>query len=336
VPGLKILWLIIAFRLKISGSIHQTMEWPTMKTNIFTPNFFLAHKDQLIRINTKMKIGRSQGDIVLEDDSLLSAIHCEINPMLLDVHIRDLDSTNGVYINNQKILPQTDFKLTVGDFVKIGSREYIFFDNEKEAKKIMPKPEKRKHPRPKNLHGPENLLTFYAAPYLFRGIYLIVMLGAVASFLLNIHIDVSVPENLKFLSNLYSDQIIFSGIKTVFLIWIISLIHSFLMVLYLNRNPVRKGLGLACYLALLFVMVDFKHGPLSGVKGYIVERKEVEALNTSEKGIVSLKNIVTHKNAFTKSYEFTKYRLEEKEQKVLERDYTNVMMKMESKISKIK
>ena len=307
-----------------------------MKTNIFTPNFFLAHKDLLIRINTKTKIGRSNGDVVLEDDTLLSAIHCEINPMLMEAHIKDLDSTNGVYINNQKILPQTDFKLNVGDVIKIGSREYIFFDNEKEAKKIIPKENKRKHPRPNNLYGPENLLTFYAAPYMFRGIYLLVMLGAVTSFLVNIHIYVSVPENLKFLSNLYSEQIIFSGIKTVFLIWIISLIHSFLMVLYLNRNPVRKGLGLACYLAILFVLVDFKHGPLGGVKGYIVERKEVEALSTSDKAIVNLKNLVVHKNSFTKNYEFTKLRLEEKEQKLLDKDYTRVMASIEGQISKLK
>lgn len=307
-----------------------------MKTNIFTPNFFLAHKDQLIRINTKTVIGRSSGDVVLEDDSLLSSVHCEITPMLMEVSIKDLDSTNGVYINKQKIIPNTNFKLNVGDVVKIGSHEYTFFDNEKDAKKIIPKQNKRKHPRPENLYGPENLLNFYSAPYLFRGIYLVIMLGAVASFLLNIHIDVPVPNDLKFLSVIYSEQIIFSGIKTVFLIWIISIIHSFLMVLYLNRNPVRKGVGLAFYLTVLFLLVDFKHGPLGGIKGYIVERKEVESLSTSDKAIVNLKNLVVHKNGFTKSYEFTKRRLEENEQKLLDKDYTKIMSKIDGQISKLK
>src|SRR5690606_21234597 len=104
------------------------------------------------------------------------------------------NSRNGVFINKEKIEPGKEVKLNPGDSVQIGRFEYIFYDNEAEAKKTQPKESRRKHPRPKYLYGYENLLTFYSAPYLFRGIYLIIFLATAASFALNLRINIPVPE----------------------------------------------------------------------------------------------------------------------------------------------
>src|SRR5690606_6277854 len=119
-----------------------------------------------------------------------------------EAFIKDLGSKNGVFVNKLIIEPGIEVKLNPGDAIQIGSEEYIFFDKEEEAKKTQPKESRRKHPRPDNLYGPENLLTFYAAPYAFRGLYLLILLGTVASLFLNIHLNMKIPPELAFLEGL--------------------------------------------------------------------------------------------------------------------------------------
>lgn len=296
----------------------------------------MAHKDQLVRIDRPTIIGRSKGDIILEDDDLLSSAHCEIRPQLLQAFIKDLNSRNGVFINKEKIEPGKEVKLNPGDSVQIGRFEYIFYDNEAEAKKTQPKESRRKHPRPKNLYGYENLLTFYSAPYLFRGIYLIIFLATAASFALNLQINIPVPEKLEFLGTIYKEEIIFTGVKLLFLIWLASFVHSFLMTIYFNRNPVRKGVSLAAYLIVVFLLVDFKHGPLGGIKSYIIDRENLESLNVSSKAIVNLKNIVDHKDALAKSYAASRRKIREEKYPLLDKDYKEVINRLDSKIAKLK
>lgn len=306
-----------------------------MKTNIFVPSFFLARKDQLIRIDRPMIIGRSKGDIILEDDEMLSGSHCEIRPQLLQAFIKDLNSRNGVFVNKEKIAPGVEVMLNPGDAVQIGSHEYIFYDKEEEAKKTQPKENRRKHPRPKNLYGYENLFTFFAAPYLFRGIYLILILATSTSFLLNIHLDMPVPEKLSFLETLYKEGVILSGIKLIFLVWLLSLVHGFLMTLYFNRNPVRKGVSLAAYFIVISFFVDFQYGPLGSIKRYIINRNNLEVLDVSDKAIVNLKNILDHKEALAKSYEKSKQRIRDDQVAQFDKDYKDVIERLDQKIARL-
>jgi len=306
-----------------------------LKTNIFVPSFFLARKDQLIRIDRPMIIGRSKGDIILEDDEMLSSAHCEIRPQLLQAFIKDLNSRNGVFVNKEKIKPGVEVQLRAGDAIQIGSHEYIFYDKEEEAKETQPKENRRKHPRPKNLYGYENLFTFYASPYLFRGIYLFLILGTAASFLLNIHLNMPVPEKLSFLESLYKEEIVFAGIKLVFLVWMASLVHGFLMTIYFNRNPVRKGISFAAYCVVIAFMVDFQYGPLGSIKRYLIDRKNLEGLDVSDKAIVNLKNIVDHKEALAKSYEKSKRKIRDEQFALLDKDYKDVINRLDQKIARL-
>lgn len=306
-----------------------------MKTNIFVPSFFLARKDQLIRIDRPMIIGRSEGDIILEEDDLLSAAHCMIRPQLLEAFIKDLKSRNGVFVNKKKIEPNVEVKLNPGDAVQIGSHEYTFFDKEEEAKKTLPKESRRKHPRPDNLYGPENLLTFYAAPYAFRGLYLLILLGTAASLFLNLHLDIKIPPELVFLESLYNQDIFVSGLKLLFLVWLACLGHGFLMTIYFNRNPVRKGISLAAFCLVIFFMVDFQYGPLGGIKRYLIDRENLERLDVSDKAIVNLINIIGHKEAMAKSFAQSKRKIGGEQLAFLSKDYKEVINRLDRKIARL-
>lgn len=306
-----------------------------MKTAIYTPNFFLVKKGFVIKITTKTVIGRSEGDVVLEDDELLSSIHCEINPKLLEATIKDLNSTNGVYVNKQKIFPGTDFKLNVGDVVRIGSDDYVLYDNEKAVKKLNPPEDRRRHPRAENLYSFGNLLNFFSASNFFRFIYLAICLATLVSVFMNIHLEMVVPKKLEMLTKIYSDQILFSGLKLIFLVWVLSLVHSLALHLYFNRNPLRIILSLVPYFVIVFLVVDFSTGPLGGIKSYIVERQHIENFIPGKKAIVELKKIVLHQEKIAKAYAFTKDKLNLEEQKILDQDYKILQDKIVSDIGKL-
>lgn len=282
-----------------------------------------------------MTIGRSEGDFVFEEDTLLSSKHCEIRTHLLEAFIKDLDSKNGVFVNKKKIEPNVEIKLNPGDAIQIGGREYIFFDKEDEARKTQPKVSRRKYPRPDNLYGPENLLTFYAAPYSFRGLYLIILLGTLASLFLNIHLNMKIPAELTFMESLYKQDIIVSGLKLLFLVWLACLGHGFLLTIYFNRNPLRKGLSLAAFCLVIFFVVDFQHGPLGGLKRYLIERENLENLDVSDKAIVNLKNIIDRKEAMTKSFAQSKRKVPEEQLVLLNKDYNEVIGRLDRKIANL-
>lgn len=306
-----------------------------MKTRTFTPSFYLANKDMYFSINTKITIGRSAGDIVLEEDEMLSSVHCELQPRLLEVFIKDLNSTNGTFVNEQKIFPTTEVKLKVGDQVKIGSSVYTLFDDIKEAKKLQPGRNRRKNPRPKNYYGFSNFVTFFAASKPYHILYVALLILTILSFALNLKLDVILPDHLQFISKMYSEQILHSGIRTVFMVYFLSLIHGLTMQLYFNRNPLRKIFSLVVFGAGIFMLADFAYGPLGGIKMYAVERKEVEELKPGEKAIVYLRKLTDHKSNLKRGQKEVAKLVREEDKKFLADDYEKLMKKLDSEINKV-
>lgn len=65
-----------------------------------------------------LTIGRSpKADIALEDEKA-SRLHCGIRLMDEVYHIKDLDSKNGTFVNNERI---ESTQLTGGDKIRVGS-----------------------------------------------------------------------------------------------------------------------------------------------------------------------------------------------------------------------
>jgi pSer/pThr/pTyr-binding forkhead associated (FHA) protein len=66
--------------------------------------------------------GREKGDIVIEDHEI-SSTHCQIQSIGADYHIFDMNSTNGTFLNNERIVKS---KLKHGDVITIGQSSFKF------------------------------------------------------------------------------------------------------------------------------------------------------------------------------------------------------------------
>lgn len=79
-------------------------------------------------------IGRNHGNNLQLDDGEVSGEHALIKlvpnaylPEQLDITIKDLNSTNGTFVNN---LPVKEKEIKHGDAIKICSYEYRVFDDQ--------------------------------------------------------------------------------------------------------------------------------------------------------------------------------------------------------------
>lgn len=80
--------------------------------------------------DTEVLIGREEGNQVLLDDESVSAIHAKLKFFQGKWQIEDLSSTNGTFINDQRIFTPT--ALVSGDTILVGSTSIeISFDSKK-------------------------------------------------------------------------------------------------------------------------------------------------------------------------------------------------------------
>jgi pSer/pThr/pTyr-binding forkhead associated (FHA) protein len=79
-------------------------------------------------------IGRSQGNKLQLEDAAVSGSHAVINvkrspymDAIFDIHVKDVDSTNGTYVNNMTVKEQ---RLNHGDQIQIGTHEFKIYDDQ--------------------------------------------------------------------------------------------------------------------------------------------------------------------------------------------------------------
>src|SRR5687768_5823751 len=92
------------------------------------------HSDEAIKLRRDATIfGREKGDVII-DDTEVSATHCQIQEINGVYHIFDMNSTNGTYVNNERIVKA---KLKEGDIVTIGNTSFrIDLQEEKKIRHI--------------------------------------------------------------------------------------------------------------------------------------------------------------------------------------------------------
>lgn len=92
------------------------------------------HSDEVIKLRRDATIfGREKGDVIV-DDTEVSATHCQIQEINDVYHIFDMNSTNGTYVNNERIVKA---KLKEGDIVTIGNTSFrIGLQEEKKIRHI--------------------------------------------------------------------------------------------------------------------------------------------------------------------------------------------------------
>lgn len=101
-----------------SGAIHS---YQIILTDIHTPSRFFQ-----VPLRNSVVIGRKQGvcSVVINYDMSVSGRHCEIKVRDGRFYISDLQSSNGTYVNNLRILSETE--LTNGSIIKMGKLELRF------------------------------------------------------------------------------------------------------------------------------------------------------------------------------------------------------------------
>lgn len=87
---------------------------------------YLLFNEKSIPLTAKISIGRSETNDVVIDDTMASREHAIIQKIKEDYFIKDLNSTNGTYVNNQKVPKDKYIKINSNDIIKIGRSELTF------------------------------------------------------------------------------------------------------------------------------------------------------------------------------------------------------------------
>ena len=74
--------------------------------------------------DTPLTVGREENQVIQILDQGVSRAHAEIFRLGEMCFVRDLNSTNGTYVNEVEIEPRRD--LTGKDIIRIGSQKFLF------------------------------------------------------------------------------------------------------------------------------------------------------------------------------------------------------------------
>jgi len=95
-----------------------------------TPYLLRKKTNEKIYLNKdEFSIGKSatRADYTITDNSAVSRIHCIITKRNGVSYIRDNNSTNGTFVNNEELLNGNEKFLTNNATVTLGDEEFIFF-----------------------------------------------------------------------------------------------------------------------------------------------------------------------------------------------------------------
>ncbi len=73
-----------------------------------------------------LTIGRIPENKLVITDPKSSSRHAELRPDGSGYSVVDLGSTNGTFINEQRLVPQTPQRLRPGDTIRIGDTTYTY------------------------------------------------------------------------------------------------------------------------------------------------------------------------------------------------------------------
>ena len=83
----------------------------------------IVFKGQKIPLISKIKMGRDKSNNIVVDDKMVSRSHCLIQKIKEDYFIKDLNSSNGTYVNALRVPTNKYVKLEKGDIIRLGKTE---------------------------------------------------------------------------------------------------------------------------------------------------------------------------------------------------------------------
>jgi hypothetical protein len=95
---------------------------------------YLFHANQMsfIKITGEMNIGRTSGDLIFSDDTLMSSLHALIYPSEDEKYliIEDLGSKNRTIVDRTEVIPQEKSKLPIFGLLEVGEQKFLLTDTE--------------------------------------------------------------------------------------------------------------------------------------------------------------------------------------------------------------
>lgn len=85
---------------------------------------FLVHLEsgQRYPVTDEIIIGRKTGDILFPEDPKISNAHCRVLPTDGGLAVEDLESSNGTYVDRQRLEPAKTYLLKVGSSLSLGAQ----------------------------------------------------------------------------------------------------------------------------------------------------------------------------------------------------------------------
>ena len=83
----------------------------------------LWFKGEEIPLVSRITIGRDYSNSVVLDDRMVSRFHAIIQKIKNDYFVKDLNSSNGTYVNNKQVPKDKYVKLKENDMIRIGKYE---------------------------------------------------------------------------------------------------------------------------------------------------------------------------------------------------------------------
>ena len=86
----------------------------------------LLFNNKNIPIVSKISIGRDRKNSIVIENAMVSRHHAVIQKIKTDFYIKDLESANGTFINDNAVPKDKYIKILPGDKIKIGSSNLVF------------------------------------------------------------------------------------------------------------------------------------------------------------------------------------------------------------------
>lgn len=80
----------------------------------------IKYKGKKVPVVTKITIGRDKDNDIVLPNPMISRFHAEIQKIKDDYFIHDLDSSNGTFVNKEKVPQGKYVKLSADDSIMIG------------------------------------------------------------------------------------------------------------------------------------------------------------------------------------------------------------------------
>lgn len=83
----------------------------------------LLFMGKTISLVSKITLGRDERNSVMIDDKMVSRFHAEVQKIKDDYYIKDLNSSNGTFVNGERVPEGKYVKLRDGDIIRVGKSE---------------------------------------------------------------------------------------------------------------------------------------------------------------------------------------------------------------------